>query len=244
MEFDGPTIVLINLVVGGAAFVSSLSGFGYGLVGTPFLMLFFTPQQVVPLVLLSWSPLAVLLAWEARRQMVLRQIGLWLVGGLPAIFLGTYILTHVPTRPLSWAIGGFTVVVALLMGFKPSRPFKRENWGCVGAGLISGTTGGSSGISGPAVVLFGLNQGWDRRQIRANLIGYFLVLHTAILLLLGRADVVDAQVLMSGVWALPGMVLGYWGGLRLKDRVSQEQFRRLVLGLVIAGGLMVVVKNI
>ncbi|NKB72246.1 MAG: TSUP family transporter [Candidatus Latescibacteria bacterium] len=244
MGFDGTTLVLINVIVCGAAFVSALSGFGYGLVGTPFLMIFFPPQLVVPLVLLSWSPLGVVLAWEARRQMVMRQIGLWLLGGLPTIFLGTYILIHVPARPLSWAIGCFTVGVALLMGFTPSRPFKRENWGCIGAGLISGTTGGACGISGPAVVLFGLNQGWDRRQIRANLIGYFLVLHTAILLVLGRANVVDGQVLETGLWILPGMLLGYWGGVRLKDRVSQEQFRRLVLVMVIAGGVMVVVKHI
>ena len=66
---DIATALLFNLVIGVAAFMSSLTGFGYALVATPFLVLLFPPQLVVPVVLISWVPLATLVAREAKGKM-------------------------------------------------------------------------------------------------------------------------------------------------------------------------------
>ena len=64
----GPEVVLLlNLIVGAAAVVSSLTGFGYALVATPFLVLLFPPRVVVPMVMLffervRWDPLLLIAA--------------------------------------------------------------------------------------------------------------------------------------------------------------------------------------
>ena len=56
-----PSIALVNAVLGVAALVASVTGFGYALVAIPFLVLLLPPAKAVPLVLISWFPIAIFL---------------------------------------------------------------------------------------------------------------------------------------------------------------------------------------
>ena len=98
-------------------------------------------------------------------------------------------------------------------------------------------------MSGPPIILFGLNQEWEHGELRANLIGYFTILHTAILVLFGYVGILDADTFVLGGWALPGMLIGYAGGVPIKQRVSGAHFRILALGLVGLGGMLALAVN-
>ena len=240
---DVPAILLINLIVGAASFVTTLSGFGYALVATPFMVLLFPPQIVVPVVLLSSIPLSVLLAWESHREMSAGRIGRWLVGAAVGGPLGVYGLASIQEEIMRQVIGGITLLAVLMLWLKPVRPFQRESLPACMAGCLSGVAGGASGMSGPPIILFGLNQEWEHGELRANLIGYFTILHTAILVLFGYVGILDADTLVLGGWALPGMLIGYAGGVPIKQRVSGANFRILALGLVGLGGMLALAVN-
>lgn len=235
---DYQTILLINAIVGIASCLTSLTGFGYALVGTPFLVLFLPPKIAVPLVLFSSLPLSAMLTWEAYRDMSPGRIGGWLAGALGGCAIGVYGLANYPESIMKQVIGGFTLVGAVSLWLKPSKPFQRE--GLVGslAGFLSGILGGASGMSGPPIVLLGLKQGWDYRKFRADMIGYFTLLHTSIVILFGNVGILSSETLILGVSALPGLSLGYLLGLVLKPRVSQVHFRILTIALVCFGGVL------
>ena len=235
---DLHTILLINLIVVIASLVTCLSGFGYALVSTPFLVLLFPPQQVVPVVLLSSIPLSVLIVCDCYREISPGRIGRWLAGAAVGGPLGVYGLASIPEDTMRVVIGAITLVAALTLWLKPARPFRRETLPALGAGCLSGVLGGASGMSGPPVILLGLNQGWEYGGFRANLIGYFLVLHLALLLLFRNFGILDGETLALGGWALPGLLVGYAIGIRLKPRVSQAHFRALAFGLVGLGGVL------
>jgi uncharacterized protein len=240
---DIATALLFNLVIGVAAFMSSLTGFGYALVATPFLVFLFPPQLVVPVVLVSWVPLAGLLVREAKGQMQPRRIGRWVLGGVFGVPLGGYGLASVDEGAMRAAIGGITLIAALTLWFKPSRPLQKERLAAAVVGFVSGMMGGATGMSGPPVILFGLNQGWDHRELRANLIGYFVIIHSLALVFLQEFGILNRETLLLGVAALPGLMLGYAGGMYLKEKVSQKHFRSLAFALVCIGGLLALVKN-
>ena len=158
---DYQTILLINAIVGIASCLTSLTGFGYALVSTPFLVLFLPPKIVVPVVLFSSLPLSAMLSWEAYRDMSLGRIGRWLVGAAVGGPPGVYGLASIQEEIMRQVIGGITLLAVLMLWLKPVRPFQRESLPACMAGCLSGVAGGASGMSGPPIILFGLNQEWS-----------------------------------------------------------------------------------
>ena len=235
---DVETALLVNLIIGAASFVSSLTGFGYALVATPFMVLLFPPQVAVPAVLISWIPLALLLVREAYERMQFRRIGRWFVGAVVGVPIGVYGLASIDEGIMRGVIGGITLTAALAMWLRPGHPLQKEGIGAGLVGLVSGVMGGASGMSGPPVILFGLKQGWNHLELRANLIGYFVIQHVLTIVLLREFDILEKETAFLGVTALPGIIVGYLVGIRLKDRVSQKHFRILAFALVCLGGVL------
>lgn len=239
-NIDLYALCLANVVVAVAALISALTGFGYALLATPLLILLLPPQVVVPVVLISSVLLTGLLGYEARAEMVWGRIGRWLVGALPGLFVGGYVLWVVEADDMRLAIGGITLLGALATWWKPVRPWGRERPLAVLAGFFSGIMAGASGMSGPPVVLFGLNQNWDHRQLRATLIGYFIIVHLGAILVLQEYGMVDGRTLELGARLLPGVFLGYVVGMKWRRRVDQRLFRNIALGLLCTMGMILI----
>ena len=237
------TVLIVNCIIGAAALVSSLTGFGYALVATPLMVLLFPPQTVVPVIMVSWLPLAALLVRESRERMQWRRIGRWGGGAIVGIPLGVYGLAATAPGLMRAVIGAATLLAALTLGLKPTRPLRHESLVAPLAGLVSGIMGGATGMSGPPVILFGLNQGWEHRALRANLIGYFAVKQVLVLIFLQGFGILNLGTLTLGVAALPGMLLGYNAGIALKDHVPYRHFRVLAFCLVGAAGLAALVRH-
>ena len=193
-------VAVMNLIIGAAAFVSSLTGFGYALVASPCMVLLFPPRTAVPVTMLSWVPLAAALTWEARRQMEWGRIGRWMLGAAVGIPLGVYGLATASEGIMRAAIGAASLLAAGTLWLKPSRPFRREGLLAPLAGAMSGLMGGATGMSGPPVILFGLNQGWQVAALRANLIGYFAAKNLLSLAFLAEFGVLAPGTAWRWVW--------------------------------------------
>ena len=232
----------MNLILSVAAFFSSFTGFGFALIATPPLVLIFPPTVAVPTILAAWIPLSVFLVIEARREMSPRRIGNLLLGAALGVPAGVYLLTSVGVVPMRLAIGSFALLAAAVLVARPIHPLGGERALCFAGGMLSGLSGGATGMSGPPVILLGLNQGWDPRGFRADLIGYFSVLHLAVLVLLGTAGIFDAEVLSMGLASLPGVAVGYTVGIRAGKSLSGRLFRAAAIGLVALGGALVMAQ--
>ena len=235
-------LVALNGILATAAFFSSLTGFGYALIATPFLVLIFPPAVTVPLVLTTWVPLSVFLVIGARREMCARRIGNLLLGSALGAPVGVHLLTSLGVQPMQLAIGSFTLLAAGLLIMRPFPRLPGERMLCFAGGVLSGVSGGASAMSGPPVVLIGLNQGWAPRNFRADLIGYFAVLHLALLLLLGASGGFDSAVLSMGLAGVPGVLVGYLLGIHAGRRLTSGFFRVAAIALVVLGGTLVLAE--
>ena len=239
---ESEVIVALNGILAVAAFFSSLTGFGYALIATPFLVLIFPPAVAVPLVLTTWVPLSVFLVIEARRDMSTRRIGNLLLGSALGVPVGVYLLTSLGVRPMQLAIGSFTLLAAGALVVRPFPRLPGEKALCIAGGMLSGVSGGATAMSGPPVILLGLNQGWEPRNFRADLIGYFAVLHLVVLFLLRVSGVYDSSVLSMGLASVPGVLVGYVVGIRAGKRLTSRIFRVAAIALVTLGGSLVLAE--
>jgi len=232
-----PNTFFLNLILGAAACVSAVTGFGYALIAIPFLVLLVSPSVAVPVVLISANPLAIVLIWGCYREMTPRRILHLLLFALIGMPIGVHGLATLPAATTQTIIGCTTIASALILLVRRGEPLVKEGPAKAVAGLLSGLIGGASGMTGPPVVLLGLKQRWEHKGFRADLIGYFFLLHASMVVVFGQVGLLGGDALTLTAKGVPGVVVGVALGLWLKRRVDSASYRRLAIGLVAVGGI-------
>jgi len=220
------------------------TGFGFGLVSVPLLLIFLPPQMAVPASLLLSSVTGISIVLEARRNVELKRIWPLMVGGFLGIPVGTFVLTVLDPNLLKVIIGVIISLcaVAFLTGFR--KPVRSETITSIPIGFASGLLNGATGMSGPPVILFFSNQGVKKNVFRANLATHFLILNIITLPMQGVSGLLTREVFTYVLWWFPAMVIGTWAGIKLSHKINENLFRTMALALVAATGLVSVATGI
>jgi uncharacterized membrane protein YfcA len=230
--------LLANLIFFTAAVLQGVAGFGFNLLAAPLLVLLFAPRDAVPALTLAWIPVGALLTGDAWRHVNRRRVATLLGGAVLGLPIGAIALRGVPAEPMKIAIGVVTLALAGLLWAGSGRRWERERAATVGAGFASGILGGATAMSGPPVVLFGLNQGWETRGFRADLLAFFTLLSLATLPFYAPLGLLSARSVHLLLTILPGLTLGFGAGLWLSRRTSAQAFRRLAFSVLVVAGML------
>jgi uncharacterized membrane protein YfcA len=230
-------------VIFAAHVVFGLAGFGVSLVAMAFLPFIMAPATAVVLMTIYATIFAVVVFVPLRREFALRSIAGLTVGSLVGTPLGVWVLASAPPGVLNRAIGLMLVgVVTLEFAGRLPRRLDGPAWG-VGAGVLSGLTGGAVGLPGPPAVAYATTQSWGTRTFKANLQAFFIVNQGAILLGYWLAGLVDGNVVrLTGAYVLPALA-GTVVGMRLFDHVDPVRFRRIVFALLLVSGVVLFVSG-
>jgi uncharacterized protein len=169
-----------------------------------------------------------------------RSVALLLAGSVAGAPLGLYVLAEADRRLLEALIGLLVLAFAILL----ARGFTLASSGGgteVAAGFTAGLLSTSTGTSGPPLVIVLHARGLDPRAFRGTLASVFLVqgaVGIVAFALAGQITGAAWRVLLAG---LPGLALGIVAGDALFARVDRQRFRRLVLGMLVASGLLAIV---
>ena len=238
---DLPNPLLLGLVAFVASFVQSFTGFGVGLVAMPLLISLMGIRQAAPLgaALILTAVLVTLLMY--RRHLDLRAVlPLWLTSmvGIP---IGVLALSHIPERPLVVAFGLLMVAYALYAIRVPRLPVIRSRAWAPLFGLVAGFCTGAYNGSGPAVIVYGTCKRWEPDQFRSNLQAFFIINTGAANLVHLFSGHITPTIISAYLVSLPGIGLGLLAGFSLARRCRPEQFRRIVLWvlLLLGVGMMV-----
>lgn len=227
-----------------AGFVYGCTGFGFGLVAVPALALILAPARAVPLTTLVGLPLNLYLVFGARRSVKPRLLALLMGGAIVAAPVGAWTLRVVPAAPMKAVLGVLfsALGVVLLTGFV--RPLRKERLGTFAAGSAAGLLGAAAGVPGPPILLFLANQGEAKDVVRASLVAFFLLSNPLYLVSYGALGLLDAELGVLALKTLPAALLGSGAGALLAGKISEGLFRRIVLGLVVVSGALLLFTNL
>ena len=229
--------------IGAASFVMGLAGFGIALVAMAFLPYVMAPADAIVLLTVYALVFALALLAQLRRDVEPRAIGDLVAGTIAGTPLGVWGLAALPASALNRLIGLMLIVAWFLeaRGLYPQR-LRRRRWG-FGAGVLAGVIGGAVGTPGPPVVLYAATQGWSARAIKANLQAFFAVNQGVILAGYWWAGLLTPEIgRLTASFALPA-IAGVAAGALLFARVDQARFRRIVFLLLLASGLVLLVRG-
>ncbi len=229
---------LLGLLLFGAAVVQSAAGFGYALLLMPSLIyLGMAPEQAVVLTVLTAMVMNAVNAWHLREHVPWRLLLPLAIWGALMLPVGTWLLGQIrmlEPGQIRQVFGGILLFLLVLMWVFQVKPHKRVAWGW---GLVafgaSGILSGVAAMSGPPLVLWTMAHDWPAKRSRALLMAtYFLwgpLLLWALFWKFGETTFPAARL---GVVLLPAVLTGVWVGLRIGNRLSRQQLRRVTMALL------------
>lgn len=229
-----------------AGFVKGTVGFGISLIVIPILSMVITPQKAIVLLSLPVFLMNFATAISAFREW--RE--LWRIRWmLPVAFVcvpfGVKVLLWLDPEPIRAAIG---VVVIIFIGMRfygwqAARMIGRmENWFAVGMGAVVGFIFGSIMLP-VAFIIFYLNAIGMKREPFIFLLNVI----ACALSLIQVSTFAWHHLYAAGAWQNSLMMLapalgGLYVGMIFRQRLSEQIFERLVLGLLLIASLILIVR--
>jgi hypothetical protein len=222
------TILEVSTVIFLATIFRTTFGFGEALIAVPLLALVIPVKVAAPLAVLASILIAGFAVVRDRKH-------IHTAGAYRLIFSTLF---GIPLGLLLLKCGSETLVKGvlafILIAFSTYSLFCRhkihfhdDRYAWI-FGFLAGISGGSYGVNGPPLAVYGSLRGWEPTQFRATLQGYFLP--SSILGMCGY--------LASGLWtqrvnllffySLPAITLGILCGRLLNRRVNARHFHKVL----------------
>ncbi len=148
-----------------ASFFNGITGSGGAMLALPVTALFMPATLLVPttaIFVLLISAYMVAVYWRYCHFPTLIRM---LIGVLPGVLLGSYILVYVPARFIQLSVGGILIVFVLwqMLQKKKVSEYRTNTFYALIAGFSSGFLNGSIAFAGPPLILYALYAGWDTK---------------------------------------------------------------------------------
>jgi uncharacterized protein len=246
MPFSPPVSPLLLalglLIVFAAGVVRGFAGFGFSALSLAGLSLLVSPAQVVPAIFVLEVLASLTLLRSAVHDVDWSWLSWLVAGNALCIPLGIVLLAWLPETPLRLLVGALLLLAAVMLRLGFSLALAPTPMVRLGVGLASGLVNGLAAIGGIAVAVLLSTSQMLPAAMRATMIVLFLFTDLYALGWAGLVSVAsDAPSDLLGdhtwrwaAWLAPAMMLGIWLGQRSFVGVSQADFRRHVLNLLIA----------
>ena len=212
---------------------------GFAMVSVPLLALISLDFVPGPTIFVNLF-LTVLMLSDGRATIV-RQEMLML---LPAILLGTVlgavVLAHVPLATLG-VLFALLVLLAVVVTFLVKVQCLTRS-GLILGGVAAGLMGTTSGIHGPPLAV--IYQHEPIQKIRATLALVFLIAYILSLLALALSGEFNIAQAVTGLLLLPGLLLGFQLGKRVRHHVSQARARIVTLSIASVSAAILLFKSL
>ncbi|HUJ00941.1 MAG TPA: sulfite exporter TauE/SafE family protein [Usitatibacter sp.] len=222
--------------------VNGVTGFGTGLTALPIWVNVLPPLLASPLTVICSvvGQVQTLPAiWHAIDP---RRLAPFVLGGLLGVPLGVALLPHVEPIAFKMAVGILLVASCTFLLLKPTHaPWTHGGAAADSAiGIAGGILGGLAGLSGLLPTLWAELRGWEKDARRAVFQGYNLSILAFALVSQATRGFLTPELGRLLLFALPGTIAGAWMGRSVYRRLDTRVFSKLVLALLLAGGLGIV----
>jgi uncharacterized membrane protein YfcA len=247
MDSSLDPILVTTLFLGAtfaAALVTGLAGFAFGLVAAAVWLHILTPLQTATMIIALGLVVQGYVVWTLRHALVWRRIVPMMAGAAAGVPLGAMMLTAVNPQYLRNATGIVLVLFSLYGLLQPAmKPVGAGGVPAdVGAGFLNGMLGGATGFAGIIATIWCQVRGWPKDQQRAVFQPVGVATFAMSAMWLGAQGSVSREAVWLFVLALPVLLAGTWAGLKLYGRLDEAQFRKVVLILLLASGVMLLLR--
>ncbi len=241
MEFTQPisSLLLANGVVILAALVQTSTGMGFGMIAAPLLALVSLEYVPGPMLFINLF-LSLLMLGDGRANVVQREVAFLLPTILIGTAIGAAIVMLVPTDTLGVLFALLILVAVAVTVFAKALALTSRNLAVCGVAV--GVMGTATGIPGAPLVVLYQNERIEKTRPTMALV--FTFSYISSLVALSFAGAFSAQLAFLGLMLLPGLIIGYAAGKRVRGYMTKATGRFLMLSISSTGALLLLLKSI
>ena len=225
------------------ALVAGLSGFAFGLVVASIWLYILTPLQTATLIIAFGLIVQGYALWKLRRALDWKKLIPFMLGAALGVPVGVFILTWANPAHVRIGVGAFLVLYSLYALFRPAINPVRAGGAAAdaGVGFLNGVLGGITGLAGILVTIWCGLRGWPKDVQRTVFQPVAVAIFLMSALWIGAKGAVTAETVKLFLIGLPALLAGTWLGFRLFGRLNEAAFRKLVLVLLLASGVVLII---
>ena len=227
-----------------AAFVAGVAGFAFGLVAAAVWLYILTPLQTATLIIGFGLLVQGYAVWKLRKALVWNRLWPFILGAAIGVPLGVSIVSWIAPSHMRTAIGAVLVLYSLYGFFRPTTSPIRTGGAAAdtGIGLLNGILGGATGLAGIIATIWCQLRGWPKDQQRAVFQPVGVATFAMSAAWLGGKGAISGDIVWLFLVGLPVLLAGTWVGLKLYGLLDETQFRKIVLLLLLASGIVLLFR--
>lgn len=225
------------------ALVAGLSGFAFGLVAASIWLYILTPLQTATLIIAFGLIVQGYAVWKLRTSLDWSKLWPFVLGAALGVPVGVGILTWANPAHVRTGVGVFLVLYSLYALFRPTIAPVRAGGAAAdaGAGFLNGMLGGITGLAGILVTIWCGLRGWPKDVQRTVFQPVAVATFLMSALWIGAKGAITPDTIKLFLIGLPALLAGTWLGFRLFGRLNEAAFRKVVLMLLLASGIVLMV---
>jgi uncharacterized membrane protein YfcA len=239
------TLIALIFVSAIAWLISTLAGGGSPMILIPVVSIWLGSQAVAPVVTLGMFLGNTQRAWLFWDKIDWRLTVWFTPGAIAGGILGAYAFTKIDVAWLEIAIGLFLILSVLGSNWMtPEKSnWRTPVWSFLPLGVVKAVISGLVGSSGQILNPFYLNYGLSKENLIATKSVNVLIIHTVKIITYVSLGVIKPEYLGYGLIlslaAIPGNLLGQ----QILQRMSGQQFRQVVLAMMLVSGVLMICQN-
>lgn len=241
--------LLLPLLAGAAAggFINGLAGFGTALLSLGIWLQVLPPWQAVSIVAAMSVASGLQGVWSVRRDLRrgTGRLARFLLPALVGVPLGTAMLGFISATMLKLVIAGFMLLYGVFFLLRRSIPQVDRPMPVADAliGFLGGALGGAASLSGVLPTMWCAMRPWSKGETSAVLRPYNLVILTIATALFAWQGYYTHDTLVLMAIALPATLIASQIGLAVFRRLTDHQFRWLLVWLLFISGILLALRE-
>jgi uncharacterized membrane protein YfcA len=235
-----PIVTFASIFIG--SLVAGLTGFAFSAVTGALLFHWLAPSAAVPLLLacsITTQLFSITALWRAMQW---KECVPLLLGGLPGIPVGAYVLQHVGPEIFAVGFGAFLVLYSACMLWRPGTVVRSGGRPmALIVGFAGGIAGGAIAFPGASPAIWCSLRALPKEVQRGIVQPFILLMQCAALLYFSKIGILGAATVTTFVWCVPAVLGGTWIGIRLYRRIDDTMYRRVILGFLLVSGATLIV---
>jgi uncharacterized membrane protein YfcA len=225
------------------ALVAGLSGFAFGLVAASIWLYILNPLQTATLIIAFGLIVQGYAVWKLRRALDWTKLWPFVLGAALGVPVGVTILTWASPAHGRMGVGAFLVLYSLYALFRPTIPPVKAGGAAAdaAAGFLNGVLGGLTGLAGILVTIWCGLRGWPKDVQRTVFQPVAVATFLMSALWIGAKGAITPDTIKLFLIGLPALLAGSWLGFRLYGRLDEAAFRKIVLVLLLASGVVLII---
>jgi uncharacterized membrane protein YfcA len=243
---DTNRLLLICVVIAGAAMVKGAIGFGFPLVGIPILSAIIGPRAAVPMIAVPTLLSNFMMVSRGSGSRASAHLLLALGGLAVGTLAGAAVIKALDPRSLSVLVGvvALAYVIATALRLTALVPEGAGRRAAPVVGLAAGLLGGATGIFAPLLASYLHLLHMAKRDFVFWITIMFFVSNIVQIASYAHLGLYGGQVLLLALIGCVPMAIGTWSGMALQERMDPEVFGRIVLGIVFLASLNLIARGL